>query len=264
MTGTLFMNWAAVASMVPAALLPISAAPGRRFWLCLTLAVAGPVLLAIHLLSGDWNGALSMALWMGIAASMTVFFVLSLLDAQAWRLARLLVPYLLALAVLAVLAPGSAGTENIAGAPPAWIALHIVVSVVALAILTPAAIAALSSFLQSHALKAKRPTALSRHLPPLADSDRLAQRLLLAAEMVLGLGVVSGIVTEYAQSGHMFVFSHKVLFSLIAFFLIGCLLAARPLCGLRGQVAARIALLAYLFVISGYFGMKFVHQVLLG
>ena len=69
--------------------------------------------------------------------------------------------------------------------------------------------------------------------------------------------------TQYLENGSVFKLDHKNLLSLLAFVVIGALLIGRRVCGVRGQIAARVVLLAYLLLILGYFGVKFVNQVLL-
>lgn len=264
MYNSLALNLAALAALVPAALLPLRRGGGRDalFWGLLALAVAGPLLWTVVQLADSWNASLSADLWVGIAASMVLFAATSAVSRQAWRLTPLLVPYLLLLGLLASLfrSPERALSGS---APSAWVDLHILVSVITLGLLTVAAVAALAGFLQARALKLKRPNGLTRMLPPVADSERLSDRLLALSELVLGLGLVSGMATQYLETGSLLKFDHKILFSLLAFAIIGLLLVGRRVCGVRGQIAARIVLLAYLLLILGYFGVKFVHQVLL-
>jgi ABC-type uncharacterized transport system permease subunit len=263
MPNALAYNLAALAALVPAALLPLRQKGGRDglFWGLLALAVAGPLLWSARLLADSWNPSLSADLWVGISASLVLFAVVAALHRQAWRLTPLLVPYLLLLGVLASVFTGS--SEPPVTDSGAWLDLHILVSVVTLGLLTLAAVAALGGFLQSRALKFKRPNGLTRMLPPVADSERLLERLLLVSEAVLALGLVSGMAASYLETGILLSFSHKILFSLMAFVVIGLLLIGRRVCGVRGQMAARIVLLAYLLLNLAFFGVKFVHQVLL-
>jgi ABC-type uncharacterized transport system permease subunit len=264
MLNVIAWNLAALLALVPVALLPLRRNAGRDmfFWAALILAIAGPLAWALGQLKGGWQTNLSADLWAGIAGSMAVFGLIAVLNRQAWRLTPLLVPYMILLGVLAALfafAPAEPLKES---APAAWLDLHILVSMATLAVLTVAATAALASFLQARALKIKRPTRLSRFLPAVSESERLFERLLILSEVVLGLGVASGMAMKRFDTGSAFTFDHKSLFSLISFVTIGLLLVGRRVCGVRGQIAARVVLLAYSFVILGYFGMKFVHQVL--
>lgn len=259
-------NIAALASLMPAALFSWRSErrPDLPFWLLLGLAAAGPALWAFIQLEPGWHTNISTDLWVGIGASMALFLVVCFANAQAWRLAPLLLPYLILLGLFAALFASVPGEPLSASAPAGWLDLHILVSVATLALLTVAAVAALSSFLQSRALKNKRQSPFSRSLLPLAESERLFEALTFFSELVLGLGVATGMATQYVESGNLLKFDHKTLLSLMAFAVIGALLIGRRVCGVRGQMAARVALLAYLLLILGYFGVKFVKQVLLG
>lgn len=258
-------NLAALFALVPVALLPLRRNAGRDslYWAGLSLAIVVPLGWALEQLSDGWQTNLSVDLWVGIGGSMAVFGLISVINRHAWRLTPLLVPYMILLGMLAALfafAPASPLMDSI---PEAWLDLHILVSMSTLACLTVAATAALASFLQARALKIKRPTRLSRFLPAVTDSERLFERLLIVSELILAVGVASGLAMKKVGTGSVFSFDHKTLFSLIAFVSIGLLLVGRRVCGVRGQMAARVVLMAYTFVVLGYFGVKFVHQVLL-
>jgi len=265
MTSALFFSIAGTFCMVPAALAPRvpRARQGGLFWASLLLAVLWAVVVAVRLVGQHWSAALTADLWVTIAASLTLFGLVCALSEQAKRLAVLVMPYLMLLAVLACF---SASRDNVGvsqEAPAAWVDAHILVSVTTLGLLTLAAAAALACFIQARALKTKQPNALSRLLPPVSDSERLYERLLILSEVVLTAGVATGMATEFAETGRFLVFDHKTLFSLLAFALIGGLIAGRRWGGVRGQTAVRLLLVAYSFVLLGYFGVKFVKQVLL-
>lgn len=265
MLNSVAFNLAAVVALIPAALLPLRRSGSRdgTFWGLLAVAVAGPLLWTVGQVSGSWRTNLSTDLWVGIAASLVLFAGLAAFNRQAWRLTPLLVPYLILLGLMASLFAYAPGQPLSAAAPAGWLDLHILVSVMTLALLTVAASAALASFLQARALKSKRPNGLTRMLPAVTESERLFERLLILSELVLGLGLVTGMGTQFAESGSILHFNHKTLFSLLAFAIIGLLLVGRRVCGVRGQLAARVVLVAYSLVIIGYFGVKFVSQVLL-
>lgn len=254
----------ALGSLIPATLVPLRAGAGKdgAFWAVAGLAVAGPAILVVALLSGVWQTDIGTALWISIAVSAALFAVLALATRSAWRLAPLLMPYLLVLGLLASVARGEP-RPMMGGAPSVWIDLHILVSVLTYALLTLAAMASLATFLQERALKRKKPTRLTRMLPAVLESETLAGRLLIASEIVLALGVASGMATLYFETGSVFKLDHKTLLSLVAFALIGALLIGHRVCGVRGRIAARIVLLAYLLLTLAYPGVKFVTQVLL-
>lgn len=258
-------NLAALASLIPAALVPLRRGAGKDgvFWAVLLLAIAGPAAWVGIQMTDSWHTGLSVTLWVSVAVSLILFGGVAILVRQAWRLAPLLVPYLLILGLFASAFHQASETPLSASAPPGWLQLHILVSVATYGLLTLAAVAALAAFLQERALKTKRPNALTRMLPSVFDSERLAGWLLVASEVVLGAGLATGMATEYFETGALLKFDHKTLLSLLAFFVIGGLLVAHRLTGMRGRMAARIVLLAYLLLTLAYPGVKFVTEILL-
>jgi ABC-type uncharacterized transport system permease subunit len=82
--------------------------------------------------------------------------------------------------------------------------------------------------------------------------------------VILGLGILTGVATEYLATGQLFVLTHKTLFALLAFLVILVLLAMHLRTGLRGRRAARLLLVAYLLLFLAYPGVKFVTDVLIG
>jgi ABC-type uncharacterized transport system, permease component len=259
----LTLNALALLSLVPAALVPLRAQAERDvlFWSVVTLAMAGTAAFSLRLVSGAWQTDLGTALWVSICASTVLFAVTALVNGPSWRLAPLLMPYLAATGLVASVVRGEP-RPMVGGAPAIWLDLHIVISVLTYALLTLAAVASLAVFLQERALKHKKPTRLTRMLPAVVDAEKLADRLLLISEIVLGLGLATGMATQYFETGSVLKLDHKILLSLVAFALIGALLLGHRVCGVRGRMAARVVLIAYLLLTFAYPGVKFVTQVL--
>ncbi len=257
------LNALALISLLPASVLPLRAGAGRDrvFWAALALAVIGPAVFAVFMLSTAWQTNLGTTLWVSIAAIALLFAVVSGWARAAWRLSPLLMPYLAVMGVLASVMWGDPRPMQ-GGAPAVWVDVHILVSVLTYALLTLAAVASLAVFLQERALKRKRPDQLTRMLPSVADAEWLGGLLLLASETVLGLGVATGMAIQYFETGRLLHLDHKSLLSLLAFALIGVLILGHRVCGVRGRVAARVVLMAYLLITLAFPGVKFVTQVL--
>ena len=271
MLGSLLFNTAALAALATAALNHLrytgQAEEGGRpdgvFWALLAAALAGSAAQAANLLGLDWHTGFSVALWVSIAASLALFIGLSLITAQGWRLAPLLLPYLLLLGVIATIW-SQAPEQPLAGRPGAdWLGVHIAVSVLTYGLLTIAAVAGLAVVLQEGAIKRKRPTRLTRILPAVADAEGLQIRLLIVGEIVLGIDLITGVAAQYTGQGTFLSLDHKTLLSLLAFAVIALLLLAHWRTGLRGRRAARYLLIAYLLLSLAYPGVKFVTDVLL-
>ncbi len=265
MVGGLIFNLAALAALVPAVLVHRRAEYARDtvFWATLGVAAAGALSWSAALLAGEWHTSLTAALWVSVATSFVVFIVLAALSAEAWRLTPLLAPYLLLLAIVATVWAQAPARQMLGVAPPAWLVVHIVTSVLTYALMTVAAVAALAVAIQERALKRKKPIGRARLLPSVADCEELQIRLLVAGETVLGVGLLTGMATQYVSDGRLVAFEHKTLLAFLAFAVIGLLLLAHRRTGVRGRSVARFVLLAYLLLTLAYPGVKFVTDVLL-
>lgn len=256
----------ALAALVPATVVtPLRPQPVRDwlFWGLLVLAIAGAGLYALQSLFNPWDSGLGLALWLSVAASLLLFGGLCLATREAWRLTPLLLPYLLALALLATLTAEQEGHVQVAGLPESWLLVHIISAVGTYALATVAAVAGLAVFLQERRLKRKAVGGLTSFLPSIAAGETLQRRLLLAAELVLGAGLLTGWALRHFTATAATSIDHKTLLSVVAFALIAVLLWLQAKAGLRGRRAGRLVLLAYLLLTLAYPGVKFVTDVLI-
>jgi ABC-type uncharacterized transport system permease subunit len=261
---SLFFSFLALTALVPAAVLPFREREGGLMerWMWLGLAAAGPTLWSIVLLAGHWRADFSVALWLSISASLVCFLVVCLINQLATCLAPLLLPYLLGLGVAATVFQSTEGRAMVVSLPPAWVIVHVACSVTTYALVTLAAVAGLSVFLSEHALKRKTVNGMTARLPAVMDAERLQVGLLIAAIIVLLVGLLSGMALQLQETGQMLVADHKSILSIAAFVTIAGILGAHHRFGMRGRLAARIVLLAYLLLTLAYPGVKFVHDVL--
>jgi ABC-type uncharacterized transport system permease subunit len=256
----------ALLSLVPASVAAYRRDPARDviFWLTAAVAVVGPATWSAVLLFGAWRTGLSSALWVTVAASLAIYALLAASTREVWRLAPLLMPYAFLLSLVAAVWSQAPERAMSTQAPVAWVEAHIAFSLLTYGILTVAAVAGVAVFMQERAMKNKRPTRLTALLPSVAAAEIMQVRLLVATEIVLGIGLATGMASQYLDSGALLEFSHKTLLSIVAFLLIAVLLVAHFRTGMRGRRAARYVLIAYLMVTLGYPGVKFVTDVLVG
>ncbi|SDG93387.1 cytochrome c biogenesis protein CcsA [Roseospirillum parvum] len=236
---------------------------GWVFWAALAMALLSALSRGSMALLGGWDSELSAALWVSIATSLILYVAGTVVSDAMRRLLPLLMPYLAALALMAILLPGEPQGLVLSVRDNPWVALHILVGVLTYALLTLAAVAAFGAFLQERALKLKRPTRLSRRLPPAAAGESLSFKLLMGSELVLGVGLGTGLALDLLLYDEIRLLDHKTLLSFATFVIIGGVLAAHQWIGVRGRLAARWILLAYLHLTLGYLGVKFVADVLL-
>jgi ABC-type uncharacterized transport system permease subunit len=269
MSTSFVLSLSALAALVPVAFVSAGAEPreggqGTIFWALLAVAAAGPVAFVAVQQGNAWRTGVAAALWLAIAVTMVLFVVLAAVQPVARRLAPLLLGYLFVLGALATLWLNEPERPLTGLAPPAWLQVHILVSVVAYGLLTLAAVAGAAVALQERALKKKRPTSFTRLLPAVADGEALQERLLAASAVVLAVAVITGATLSWRETGMLLRLDHKTVLVLATFVVIVVLLWLHFRRGLSGRRAARYVLVAYLLLTLGYVGVKFVTDVLIG
>ena len=123
--------------------------------------------------------------------------------------------------------------------------------------------AALAAAVQHRALRSKKRNRFCSILPAVSSSERLLVQLLVTSEIVLALGLLTGMATLYFTSGQIVAFGHKSTLALSVFVVLAVLLLLHFKSGVRGKAATRLVLLAYLLLTLGYPGVKFVTDILL-
>lgn len=140
--------------------------------------------------------------------------------------------------------------------------IHIVVSLLAYSVLGLAAIQAILLAVQERKLRQHHPGGFVRLLPPLASMESMLFDLLTAGFALLTLALASGAAfVEDLFAQHLV---HKTVLTSLAWVLFGVLLWGRHRYGWRGQTAARWTLGGFLVLMLGFFGSKFVLEVILG
>lgn len=270
MGGSITLGIAALLTLLPAALLPfgrrdvLARRGGFLFWVLLLVATIGPVSFDISVAGGIWRTGFSATLWTIIGATMVIYLFVCILSAAARCLSGLLLPYLVLLALIALAwssVPDQPLSDNLI---TAWLRVHIGVSLVTYGLISISAVAALAIWVKERALRAHRVSGWSDILPAVADAEHLQIRLLIAAEVVLGAGLLTGVAAQLSASGAIIEFDHKTILSVVTFLIIGLLLLLNRGSGLRGRQAARIVLFAYLLITLAFPGVKFITDVVMG
>jgi len=265
MPENLAISVAAFVAITPSAvsaILYVNQSRNTSYWLLLGLAVLGPIIWLVIRSGGEWRTEFSTAIWITVAATLVTFSATALITREGWRLSPIVMPYMAILALIAVIWE-NAGDSRPESLDNLWIVFHIAISVLTYAVATVAACAALAAFLKERALKNKSQSELVRRLPSVNDCDSLQVGLLILGEMVLALGLITGIAASLAHGGSPFPTDHKTVFAVLAFVIIGVLLLVHRQTGVRGRQAARLVLAAYLLLTLAYPGVKFVTDVLL-
>lgn len=200
------------------------------------------------------------------AASLVAMLVGVLSSALvAWRSAALFgvvtwplaAASLIAAAVVGSPANGSAGSNAVS-----WqIALHAALAIIAYATLSMAALVAVGLVVQERALRHRRVSAVVAGLPPLAAAELLLYRLLGTGFVLLTLALLSGLLfIDDWFTQHLV---HKTVLSIAAWIVLTVLLWGRWRLGWRGRPAAWAVIAAMVLLLLGFFGSKFVLELVL-
>jgi len=189
-----------------------------------------------------------------------VMFLLTSRLQPAENLGAVIFPASAAIVALAWLVP-----ERAVPLPQVSAALvaHLVVALLAYALLSLAVVQALFIAWQERRLRSHPRGPLRANLPPLQTMERLMFRMVTAGFALLTLTLVSGAVFSEELFGRPFVFTHHVVLSVFAWIVFAVLLAGHWRFGWRGRSAARWTVSGFALLVLAYFGSKFVLEVLL-
>lgn len=139
--------------------------------------------------------------------------------------------------------------------------LHIISSILAYSILTIASMQALALSLQDYQLKHHRLKGLLNKLPPLQTMENMLFELLWLGVGLLTLSILSGLIfLEDIFAQHL---AHKSALTIAAWCIFSTLLWGHKQLGWRSQTAVKWTLVGFTALMLGYFGSKFVLELLL-
>jgi len=151
-----------------------------------------------------------------------------------------------------------------------WFKAHFIVATVSVGLLSLAAMQAMLMSAYDRALHQQlgilpnsRVAFWLDDLPPLMTIESLLFNLLYVGFGLLTLTVFSGLLFSQALFGKPFVWDHKTIFAVVSWLLFAGLIIARWRVGLRGRLAIRLVLSAYVALLLAYVGSRFVLEVIL-
>ncbi len=253
-----FLEWGRLA---PGGVAPSERSAVTARWLA-ALALAGHAVLVDGAVVKPAGFDVSFANALSAVAGLTALF--------AWvgTLARAM-PGILAVAlpVAAIGAPLPALFPNpheVSFPDEPFALLHIAVALTAYSLLIIAALQALVLLGLERRLHRGLPEPAGQGLPPLLTLERLLFRLVDVGFVLLTLTLVSGSLFSEELFGKPLRFTHKVVFSVLAWLVFGALIFGRHRYGWRGRTALGWVLAGSGLLFLAYVGSKFVLEVLLG
>ena len=139
--------------------------------------------------------------------------------------------------------------------------VHIVLSLIAYAVLMLATLYAIQLLYLNYLLKHHRSHVVINYLPPLMTVERYFFRLLSTGTVLLLVAIISGFVflnDMFAQGQ-----SHKTILSLVAFVIYAVVLFMHAVQHARGKALVITSVVASTVLSIAYFGSRFVKDILL-
>lgn len=226
-----------------------------------------PLLLHFHLLQAslvpDTGGiSLGFATSLSAMAALTVLFYAM---ASWFHPIGGLQGFVLAFGGVAVLLHAllPAATPMAHSAEPLF-AVHLLMAFTAYGFFTIATLHAVLIWLAEKHLHRPVPPKLVADLPPLLTLEKLLFSMIEAGFLLLTLTLITGVLFAEAIFGQPLPWNHMTVFGLMSWLIYCALLLGRRLSGWRGRKAIHWAVAGFVALLLSYFGVIFVHEIILG
>ncbi|MDX8392772.1 MAG: cytochrome c biogenesis protein CcsA [Mariprofundaceae bacterium] len=139
---------------------------------------------------------------------------------------------------------------------------HLLLSLLAYAILTLATVHAVMHLLLDRALKRKKIGPIVQAMPSLLEVEAHMYAQVGSAACILALGILSGLIWQWEVVGHFSLLSHKVILSSFSWVVLVALLGFRRRAGWQNRRAGWMVIAAYLLLLLAYFGVRLMQSSL--
>lgn len=235
--------------------------PGPFDLLLVYLAVIahGLSLMPMLVLPGTPNLALGTTLSL-ITLLVTLLFLVARLFQPIHTLGVFIYPTAFTGALVGWLLPGPAYASNLGGTLGF---LHMAGAGLAYALVSLAFAQALLLQTYDKSLKEAHTVSSWRSLPPIQTMERVLFQLIYLGFALLTVTLISGALSAGRMFGDALLFNHHTVLALLAWLSLAGLIAGRRLLGWRGQTAVLWTGAGFTLMALGYFGSRFVLEVLL-
>lgn len=204
---------------------------------------------------------LSLGLTISIAGwvSAILYYILAL-RFRAWELGLVVLP-----AAFLTLVAGSILVDSPLSAIQFSrdILWHIALAIPTYAVMCTAFAQAILLLLQDRQLHKPLTSTQMTGLPAIQTMETSLFWLTTTGFLLMTVNLVSGAYSSLVLHGQASIFTHHIVFSVIAWACFGSLVAGRLLAGWRGRIAARWTVAAFFILLLAYFGTRFVREFLL-
>jgi ABC-type uncharacterized transport system permease subunit len=185
-----------------------------------------------------------------------VVYLISLFKIPLINIGLLVLPSNITLILIYNLVPHHISSQPI----DSNLAIHLLTSLLAFAVIIIAAIQALSLSIQAKALHEHHQNPIMRHLPPFYLMEKTLHKLIQIGFALLTLSLLSGFIfLEDLFAQHV---AHKTILSIIAWVIFGLLIVGRNRWGWQSKTLIRTTIAATAILMIGFLGSKLVLQLI--
>ncbi|MDQ6995489.1 MAG: cytochrome c biogenesis protein CcsA [Mariprofundaceae bacterium] len=135
---------------------------------------------------------------------------------------------------------------------------HLLISMIAYAVLTMAAFHAVMLLLLDQALKRKTIHPVIQAMPPLMSLETLMMSLLRWSVWLLLVSILTGLVWQWVDFSNFAILNHKVLLALFSFGLLSWLIQQQRKGIWHARRTSQLLLVAYVLMLLAYFGVHLI------
>ena len=230
-----------------------------------TIAALAGLALSGHGLILYWEilvqAGLNLGFYHAFSLISWVIALLAVLTGLFRAMSNLVVIFFPVAALALLLEVALPSTNIIPGGIAAGLKMHILLSVTAYGLLSIGAVQALVLAFQEAQLRKKQPVTVINILPPMQTLEELLVQVLTIGFFLLSLSLATGLMFMHDMLGQHL--SHKVVLSVLAWFIFAVVLWGRWARGWRGRKLIHWTLGGFASLLLAYFGSKLVLELIL-
>ena len=230
-----------------------------RLVLAAGLLLHGSALVTILGAGDSPNLALGTTL-SSVAWLIVVLFIVSSLRAPLTSLGILILPTAAIAVLVGWLYPGASHAPALGSIAAKT---HLLIAGLSYGLLSLAVAQSILLFYLDRLIRNKHPAGFWLSLPPMETMELILFRLIFSGFILLTVTLISGAVFSDHLFGQPFVFNHHVTLAVLGWLSFAILLGGRWLFGWRGRTAVNWTLAGFVILVLGYFGTRFILEVLL-
>lgn len=137
---------------------------------------------------------------------------------------------------------------------------HLMISMLAYAVLTMTTFYAIMHLILDLALKRKRIHPVVQAMPSLIELEGLIYTLLKWSVTLIGISILSGLIWQWVDFSSFELLNHKVLLSFFSFMLLFWITWKNKQAAWHGVLSSKIIVTSYILLLLAYFGVRLIHS----